>query len=241
MTKISFLTPKFKIVLILLILTTGGFTGFSQSDTLHLYYKGLLTQTPDSNEAKIAAWAKSLNGRHVDIQVLAYYERSEFKKYSQERSDGLYNIINRKARELITIKFIGPKKGEKSQRSTVDIVYVTSGSSPAVVKEKEKEPVVNKANNPTPAPKDKEKKVAATEKPDSPARTKEKEPEKTEYDPNVLYDTSYVNGQMIVKKRAPKKKEKEKVVKAIELDPNYRYDTTFINGEMKITKKKVKK
>ncbi len=41
----------------------------------------------------------------------------------------MFIILNRKARDLITITSNAPKKGAKSQRSTVDIVYTAIGVS----------------------------------------------------------------------------------------------------------------
>lgn len=104
----------------------------AQSDTLHIYYQGLYTKILDSNETKIGKWAKSLNGKKVDVQVLAYYNDKEFKKYSQERADELFLILNRKARDVINITSIGPAKGQKSQRSKADIVYTVQGQPAAV-------------------------------------------------------------------------------------------------------------
>lgn len=128
-----------RIVLFLLSVTLLSLKGFSQTDTLHIYYRGLETKILDSTEAKIAKWAKSLNGKKVDIEVISYYNDAQFKKYSQERCDELFIIVNRKARELIHITFIGPKKGAKSQRSMADIVYRPQGSvPPPVVEEKKK-------------------------------------------------------------------------------------------------------
>ena len=115
----------------LFLLLVVVFPCISQTDTLHLYYQGLQTKTLDSNEAKVGAWAKTFKGKHVDVQVLCYYEKAEYKKYSQERSDEMFIILNRKARDLITITSNAPKKGAKSQRSMVDIVYTSIGVSGA--------------------------------------------------------------------------------------------------------------
>lgn len=99
-------------------------------DTVHLYYKGLATKMADSTEAKITAWAKNLKGQHTNVHVIAWYFESEFKKYSVERADEMFIMLNRKARDLMTLGPIETKKGKKSQRSTVDIIYSRpSGSS----------------------------------------------------------------------------------------------------------------
>jgi len=111
-------------------------TAFSQ-DTLHLNYIALQTKMPDSTDAKVAAWAKNLNGRHVDLEVLCYYSQGSFKPYATERSEEVFLVLNRKARASITIVKNEVVKGSKSQRSMVDVVYRTTGSVD-VVKEKEK-------------------------------------------------------------------------------------------------------
>jgi hypothetical protein len=199
----------------------------AQTDTLHLYYRGLETKIHDSTEAKIAAWAKSLKGKKVDVEVIAYYNDAQFKKYAQERSDELFIVINRKARDLMTIKSIGPKRGAKSQRSMADIVYTFQGTTPApVAEEKKKEDKNNKtagaaagavvgvgvgaATNTsnknekadTPAPEEKkakEEKVAAEPKPAKAEKSNSK------YD--VIMDTTYVNGVMKITKRKVKKQQ----------------------------------
>lgn len=97
--------------------------GKAQTDTLHINYDQIKTIPHDTSLAKIDAWIKTLKGAHVDINVYAYYSKMEFKKYAQERADEMFLVLNRKARTQFTIVFIGPKKGENSQRSRVDIVY----------------------------------------------------------------------------------------------------------------------
>jgi hypothetical protein len=123
-------THKMKAIamaLVLLMTTLHSRLG-AQSDTLHLHYLGTQIQLHDTSVAKIANWAKSLNGKHVDIEVLAYFHKSEFKKFASQRADELFLELNRKARSLITITFIGPRKGADSQRSMVDVVYRPSVS-----------------------------------------------------------------------------------------------------------------
>lgn len=92
-------------------------------DTLHLDFHHTQVTVPDSIQKKIENWAKGLNGQHVNISVYGYFHRPEFKKFAQQRCDEMFLVLNRKARSLITIDFIGPKKGEDYQRTRVDIVY----------------------------------------------------------------------------------------------------------------------
>lgn len=234
--KTKFTFKNFKISFFTLALFLITITVKSQSDTLHLYYKGLQTALLDSNETKIGNWAKKLNGKHVNIEIISYYEKSEFKKYSETRADEALLIVNRKARELVTVNFSGPRKGEKSQRSTVDIVYTTGGASPVKTVEKEvKEKKENADKTKTEvkekvAQEKKEKKEDAKEKKKEVEKKveekKEVVKEKTTEKNNVLYDTSYVNGEMTLTKK---------------YDPNYRYDTVYVNGEIKVTKRKIKK
>ncbi len=198
--------------------------GITQTDTLHLYYRGLETKIQDSTEAKIAKWAKSLNGKKVDVEVLAYYNDAQFKKYSQERSDEIFIVINRKARDLINIKFIGPKKGAKSQRSMADIVYTYQGSTPApVAEEKKKKETKSEAAVGVGAAVGVAAGAAAANTPDAKS---EKAAPPTE--------------KKAKEEKAPKEAKPAKAEK-----PNSKYDvimdTTYINGEMKITKRKVKK
>lgn len=123
-------THKMKAIVMALVLlmTTLNARLKAQSDTLHLHYLGTQIQLHDTSVARIEHWAKSLNGKHVDIEVLAYFHKSEFKKFASQRADELFLELNRKARSLITITFIGPRKGADSQRSMVDVVYRPSVS-----------------------------------------------------------------------------------------------------------------
>lgn len=110
--------------LVLMIFTLVFATRLNaQSDTLHLNYDNIKVVPHDTTLKKMDAWIKSLNGVHQDISVYAYFSKLEFKKFAQERADEMFLILNRKARSLFTIVYIGPKKGETSQRSRVDIVY----------------------------------------------------------------------------------------------------------------------
>lgn len=96
---------------------------FSQRDTLRLYYQGLQTKVLDSNDVKIGEWAKKLKGKHVDVEIRAYYDASDFKKYIAERAEEVEIVVIRKARDFVTVTESGPVKGKKWQRTIVDIVY----------------------------------------------------------------------------------------------------------------------
>ncbi|MDI1356153.1 MAG: hypothetical protein PSX36_14635 [bacterium] len=121
-------TVTIRIIALLVFMFVLAKTGRAQSDTLHLYYIQTQSTIQDSTNKKIDNWVKSLNGKHVDIDVVAYYSKLEYKKFAQQRNDELFLVLNRKARALITIGFIGPKKGENSQRTTVDIIYHLTGT-----------------------------------------------------------------------------------------------------------------
>ncbi|HQQ95102.1 MAG TPA: hypothetical protein PLQ93_11150 [Bacteroidia bacterium] len=172
----------------------------AQSDTLRLYYLGMQTKVADSNETKIANWAKSLKGKHVDADVFAYYADAAYKKFAVERSAELELIINRKAREIVSIKSIGPKKAAKSLRSRVDIVYTIQGSAPAAQAsapantEAKKDSLARGADH-------KKEKAAPANTTASENKVKEKGDAKHDY----VMDTVYVNGVMKVTKRKVKK------------------------------------
>lgn len=134
--KILSIRMKAPVMAILLFCSTFG---FSQKDTLHLPYHHTQIAPHDSTVAKIEAWAKKLNGQHVDIEVVAYFHKPEFKKFAQQRCDELFLILNRKARSLITIVFIGPKRGEPSQKTLVDIAYKPTVTPEAAAAEAAKE------------------------------------------------------------------------------------------------------
>jgi hypothetical protein len=95
----------------------------AQTDTLHLNYHYTQTSAHDSTQARIDEWIKSLNGKHVDIQIVAYFHKPEFKKAADARSEELFLILNRKARALFTFVSNGSKKGKDYQRTMVDIIY----------------------------------------------------------------------------------------------------------------------
>jgi hypothetical protein len=95
----------------------------AQKDTLHLYYMGSQTTVADSNDAKLTKWAKSLKGKHSDVEIYTYYDNSDFKQGMAERCENLSLVVNRKARDLITIKKSAAVKGKKHQRYVADVVY----------------------------------------------------------------------------------------------------------------------
>ncbi|MDX2174709.1 MAG: hypothetical protein SFY56_16515 [Bacteroidota bacterium] len=213
MKKFQLIVSKLRTFSFILFIALYSLPNICQTDTLHLYYQGLQTKTLDSNEAKIGAWAKTLKGKHVDVQILAYYEKSEYKKFSQERYDEVNLIVIRKARDYVTIKEMGPKKGAKSQRSKVDIVYTSDGSASQTIS----------STN--------EKKLDSNKK----SETKEKTVvEKKEKD-NSIEKTDNNHNETTTNKDTKGLSEKE-----IKNGVYFMQDTTYVNGEMKVTKRKIK-
>ena len=147
-------------------------------DTLHLNYVQIQTKIPDTTDAKIDKWIKKLNGQHVDVRVVAYYSKADFKKFAEERANDLFLILNRKARPLFNIVSVGPKKGENYQRSMVDIIYTYSSGAPAAAKaaETKKESIAKTEDKPAEAgqkaTKDNKTQTAAK----APAAKEKKEP-----------------------------------------------------------------
>jgi hypothetical protein len=111
--------------------------GFSQ-DTLHLDFKATQTVPDKVIEDKIVAWGKTLNGKKQDINIVAYYHKGEFKKFAEERLQEMFLSVNRKVRELVTIKTQEAKKGEDYQRTRVDIIHWAEGSDPKTMADKKK-------------------------------------------------------------------------------------------------------
>ena len=180
----------------------------AQRDTLHIFYQGLQTTILDSNDAKITKWVKGLNGRKVELQIFGYYEDAQYKKYMAERVDNLFLVVNRKARDLINVTFMGPVKGKKSQRSTADIVY-SFAATPAAASTTNKEPEDEKKPKAEKPRKEEKKKMTEVEKTAAPVAT---EAPANEVKPVVInnqeyiIDSIYVNGQLKVTKRKVKKK-----------------------------------
>ena len=214
-----------QIAFALFILIIGVANGFAQKDTLHIFYQGYSTKMLDSNETKIGNWAKSLKGKHVNVDVLCYYYDSEHKKEAAERSEEMFLILNRKARELITINSNAPKKGEKSQRTRVDIVYSFADGSGAITsdkktevkeektdskkKEESKEKISKSETKSDSKQKDSDKSKEKEKKESSESTTKKEQPASTEQvneDTDDTY-TIYVNGEKkVMKKKNTKKK-----------------------------------
>jgi hypothetical protein len=103
----------------------------SQFDTLHIYYLGSNTKTLDSNDAKIANWAKTLPAQKTDIKIFAYYTESANKEAAKQRTEEIFLVVNRKARDKVNIISYTPEKGKKYQRSVVDIIYQSGKTSTA--------------------------------------------------------------------------------------------------------------
>src|SRR3954467_6521444 len=111
MKKLNFLSNTFSLTLFFITLFFSS--GISQTyDTLHLNYHHTATTAHDSTQKKIENWVKKLNKQHVDVRVYAYYHRPEFKKFADDRIEDLFIVLNRKARDLITIKEMTSKKGK---------------------------------------------------------------------------------------------------------------------------------
>ncbi|MGZ3920502.1 MAG: hypothetical protein ACXVC7_09425, partial [Bacteroidia bacterium] len=127
MKKIFYISLRLVIMCALFVSTAKL---YSQKDTLHIYYQGLQTSVLDSNDAKITKWAKSLKGRHVDVEIYAYYDNSDFKKNMTERAENLQLVVIRKARDFVNVTSSGPVKGKKWQRIMADIVYTSDPNAP---------------------------------------------------------------------------------------------------------------
>jgi len=207
-------------------------------DTLHLNYHHTQMKAHDTTVAKIERWAKSLNGKSVNLKVLAYYHKSEFKPGATARNEDLFLVLNRKARTLITIQSMEAVKGKESQRNRVDIVY-TFKDAPVVQNSVAEESKPVKAEP---------KKPEKQEKPEKPKESKKDNVKEestarnnqsiTPPEQGYTYDTVYVNGEMKLKKVKVKAAAPQKQVVPQKLDPRYDYDTVYVNGEMKIKKRK---
>jgi len=166
-------------------------------DTLHLDFGNTQVVPDKPMEDKIVAWGKTLNGKKQDIMIVAYYHKSEFKKFAEQRVEEMFLSVNRKVRSLVNIKSQEAKKGEDYQRTRVDIIYYPEGQDAKSVAEKKK--AEEKAK------KEEEKKSKETEK--KSGKKEEKKEEKTS-DKKVTADE---------KKEAERlKKEEEKAKKDAE-------------------------
>ncbi|MDI9341774.1 MAG: hypothetical protein QM534_14485 [Sediminibacterium sp.] len=161
----------------------------------------------DTSEAKIGEWSKKINGKKSDVEIYAYYETSDFKKFSQERLDEVYMVVIRKARDYVNVKDSKVVKGKKSQRNMVDIVYSNSMESGG-----------QSASTESTGKKDSETKEVKESKPKQGVATKS-EPAKQETNSkpstntvnkgggsDYIYDSVYVNGVLKVTKIKVKKK-----------------------------------
>jgi Protein of unknown function (DUF3575) len=123
-------------ICIILTLTLAHHVKYiAQADTLHLNYHYSQIAPHDSTLAKITNWINALNGRQVNLKLVGYYNTADYKKAASLRLDELFLILNRKARSLITIEELEPKRGKTQQRSRVDIVYTFADGNPAPKKE----------------------------------------------------------------------------------------------------------
>lgn len=198
----------------------------AQRDTLHIFYQGLQTTILDSNDAKITKWVKGLNGRKVELQIFGYYEDAQYKKYMAERVDNLFLVVNRKARDLINVTFMGPVKGKKSQRSTADIVY-SFAATPAAASTTNKEPEEEKKPK---AEKPAEMKQTAAEQHAASQPEKPRKEEKKKM-------TEVEKTAEPVATEAPANEVKPVVIN----NQEYIIDSIYVNGQLKVTKRKVKK
>lgn len=99
----------------------------AQRDTLRLLYQGVKTEVADSNIAKIAQWASKLpKDKKTNINIVAYYDNSDFKKFMVERAENVFLQVNRKARDLVQINSTEAVRGKKNQRYQVDIIFDTN-------------------------------------------------------------------------------------------------------------------
>jgi hypothetical protein len=250
------------------LLISYGSLSYSQKDTLHIYYKGLATLVLDSNYNKIGKWADAIKGKRYEVEILAYYDVSDFKKIMAERAENVQTVVIRKSRDFTTIKFSGPTKGKKSQRAVLDIVYAPEGyveTAKSTAKETKKE--TPKAAAPESSGPAEVVSTARTQPAQNKAPEKKKEKPKQARDPRYDYivDSTYVNGELQITERkvkkvaaekpgkseesaastdkpapAPENKKKEKT-KSSDDKFDFVVDSTYVNGVLEVTKRKVKK
>lgn len=190
-----------RILFILILLQVNSV--FAQKDTLRLYYSGLAVKLLDSNEVKIGKWANTLKGKHVDVEIHAYYDKGEFKQYAEQRLADVELVVIRKARDFITIKYNGPTKSSKSRRSYVDIVYTGSGNISTAIPATEDKNIEKEGNTEN---KVKEKDSKNDNELKSSTKTENtKKVSESKVDNDYRYDTTYVNGVMKIKKIKIKK------------------------------------
>lgn len=190
-------------------------SSIAQSDTLHLDFKPTQTSPDAAMEDMIVKWGKTLKGERVDVNIVAYYHKSDFKKYADIRLDEIFLSLNRKVRELITIKSQDSKKGKDYQRTRVDIIYNRPNSASGVVSTEKGKPAEKAVKD-----KKSESNSGSASKADNQSYSKS--------------DTIWINGVPTVEK---KKTEKSKNQVDIP-DDQFRYDTIWVNGKPKIEKRK---
>lgn len=210
---------RFTMVLAM-VLAVGLSKLVAQRDTLRLFYQGVKTEVADSNIAKLAQWASKLpKDRKTNIDIVAYYDNGDFKKFMVERAENVFLQVNRKARDLVQINKTEAIRGKKNQRYQVDIIFDTNAPAAAPVAQ----PVAEPAKAAVTEPRKEEKKDEP--KKSEPKATKKEAPEKKE----VVAE--------------PKKEEKKQNEKAEPKSDKYDYvtDSTYVNGVLKVTTRKIKK
>lgn len=198
------------LLIITLVLLAFNHKVYAQKkDTLHIYYAGLQTQILDSNDVKIAKWAKSLNGKHHDVELYTYYDNSDFKKHMIDRLENLNMIVLRKARDITSVKNMQTLKGKKSQRIVADIVFFSSDipTSPVVnTEEKKPESKKTETNQKKNVPEDKAEVKTEKSKEKKQEQIKEEKPiDMSDNNGEYVIDSLYVNGVLKVTKRKVKK------------------------------------
>jgi hypothetical protein len=188
---------------LMLAFSMAIFKSSGQTDTLHLNYYLSQVMPHDTTSAKIDKWVASLKGQHVNITVAAYYHRPEFKKFAQQRCDELFLVLNRKARALITIESIGPRKGKDFQRSMVDIIFVKPGTVAAAPETSRGDATAkeNKAERKPAAPgkkKEPEEKQKKDEMPDNGANSHKETVEPPASTEAVTNNTEYRNHTVVL-------------------------------------------
>jgi len=227
----KFFTKAIKSLVLILVFVNSG---IAQSDTLHLNFAPTQTVPNDSIEARIVKWGKSLKGQKVDIDVVAYYHKSDFKNLADARVDEMYLSLNRKVRDLITIKSQGSKKGKDSQRTRVDIIYRPAGTDPKAVANTKKE---DKKEDKKADKKDEKKDKKDDSKVSSNTSTNQKNDSKTSSNSNQTSNSGSSKGDTdskgnIVINSTPTGKTYN--------DTKAEVDTVYVNGVPKLVKKKKK-
>lgn len=203
---------------------------FSQ-DTLHLDFGATQTAPDKAMEDKIVAWGKTLNGKKQDINIIAYYHKGEFKKFAEQRVEEMFLSVNRKVRDLVTIKTQEAQKGENYQRTRVDIIYWAEGT---VTKSSKKKLDDNVAKEEDKKPKDKTSKSPDKKSDDKKSDDKKSDNKKSDDKKSNSSSDDAPKGKDAGKKKGDEGKE-------IKYDSEkYYLDSTYVNGVLKVTKRKKK-